>query len=95
MRGERAVVAVIDDDQSVREALHGLLETVALDVELFVTVEDFLRAATRAHLIASFWMSGCPDQAVSTFKPNSRGPTFTHQSCSSPAMVISQRRYGP
>ena len=45
MRGERAVVAVIDDDQSVREALHGLLETVALDVELFVTVEDFLRAS--------------------------------------------------
>ena len=45
MRGERAIVAVIDDDQSVREALHGLLETVALDVELFVTVEDFLRAS--------------------------------------------------
>ena len=45
MRGERAIVAVIDDDQSVREALHGLLETVALDVELFVTVEDFLSAS--------------------------------------------------
>ena len=45
MRGERAIVAVIDDDQSVREALHGLLETVALDVELFVTVEDFLGAS--------------------------------------------------
>jgi len=45
MRGERAVVAVIDDDQSVREALHGLLETVAVDVELFVSVDDFLRAS--------------------------------------------------
>ena len=45
MRGERAVVAVIDDDQSVREALHGLLETVALDVELFVSVDDFLGAS--------------------------------------------------
>src|SRR6516165_271651 len=45
MSGERAIVAVIDDDQRVREALHGLLETVALDVELFVSVEDFLGAS--------------------------------------------------
>jgi FixJ family two-component response regulator len=38
------VVAVIDDDRSVREALCGLLETVALKVELFASVEEFLSA---------------------------------------------------
>jgi FixJ family two-component response regulator len=43
MSDEHAIVAVIDDDQSVREALRGLLETVALKVELFVSVEDFLK----------------------------------------------------
>jgi FixJ family two-component response regulator len=43
MNEERAVVAVIDDDESVREALQGLLESVALKVELFGSVDDFLR----------------------------------------------------
>ena len=45
MNDQRAVVAVIDDDESVREALQGLLETVALKVELFGSVEDFMRAS--------------------------------------------------
>lgn len=35
-------VVVIDDDQSVREALQGLLQSVALPVELFASVHDFL-----------------------------------------------------
>jgi FixJ family two-component response regulator len=43
MNEQRAVVAVIDDDESVREALQGLLESVALKVELFGSVDDFLR----------------------------------------------------
>ena len=45
MNEQRAVVAVIDDDESVREALQGLLETVALKVELFGSVDDFLRTS--------------------------------------------------
>jgi FixJ family two-component response regulator len=43
MNEQCAVVAVIDDDESVREALQGLLESVALKVELFGSVDDFLR----------------------------------------------------
>jgi FixJ family two-component response regulator len=35
-------VVVIDDDQSVREALQGLLQSVALPVELFSSVREFL-----------------------------------------------------
>jgi FixJ family two-component response regulator len=45
MTDERAVVAVIDDDQSIREALQGLFETVALKTELFGSVEEYLRAS--------------------------------------------------
>jgi FixJ family two-component response regulator len=35
-------VVVIDDDQSVREALQSLLQSVALPVELFSSVREFL-----------------------------------------------------
>ena len=45
MTDERLVVAVIDDDLSIREALQGLLETVALKAELFGSVEEYLRAS--------------------------------------------------
>jgi FixJ family two-component response regulator len=42
MSEEQATVFVIDDDPSVRHALQGLFETVALKVELFGSVEEFL-----------------------------------------------------
>ena len=38
------VVFVIDDDPSVRRAIERLIGTVALDVELFASSEDFLSA---------------------------------------------------
>ena len=38
----RPTVAVIDDDQSIREALQGLLQSVGLRVELFASVPEFL-----------------------------------------------------
>jgi FixJ family two-component response regulator len=38
------IVAVIDDDQSVREALQGLLETAALRVETFASPHEYLNA---------------------------------------------------
>jgi FixJ family two-component response regulator len=44
MKEPRAVVAIIDDDKAVREALEGLLETVALKADLFGSVEEFLKA---------------------------------------------------
>ena len=37
-------VVVIDDDESVRDSLRGLLETISLDVALFRSVEAFLSA---------------------------------------------------
>lgn len=45
MSDERAVVAVIDDDKSVREALRELFATVALKTELFGSVDEYLRAS--------------------------------------------------
>jgi FixJ family two-component response regulator len=37
------IVVVIDDDQSVREALQGLLETAALQVELFASPREYVQ----------------------------------------------------
>jgi len=39
------MVAVIDDDPDIREALRGLLRSVGLDVELFASVQEFLASA--------------------------------------------------
>lgn len=44
---EQATVFVVDDDPSVRRALHGLFDTVALKVESFGSVEEFLRSSKR------------------------------------------------
>ena len=41
---DQPVVVVIDDDESVRESLRGLLETISLKVALFRSVEAFLDA---------------------------------------------------
>jgi FixJ family two-component response regulator len=40
---EQAIVAVIDDDDLVREAVSDLLRTVGLQSKLFASVADFLR----------------------------------------------------
>src|SRR5262245_66023803 len=45
MSEEQPIVFVIDDDQSIRDALAGLLRTVGLNVQSYGTTEDFLRAA--------------------------------------------------
>jgi FixJ family two-component response regulator len=45
MTEEPTVVAVIDDDQSIRDALGRLFETVALKAELFGSVDEYLRAS--------------------------------------------------
>jgi FixJ family two-component response regulator len=44
MSDENAIVFVIDDDQSVREALDGLLRSVGLDVRAFASTQEFLHA---------------------------------------------------
>ena len=39
------VIAVVDDDESVRESLASLAESVGYEVALFASAEDFLKAA--------------------------------------------------
>jgi FixJ family two-component response regulator len=39
------VIAVVDDDESVRESLASLAESVGYEVALFASAEDFLQAA--------------------------------------------------
>lgn len=43
--GHRQTVAVVDDDQGVRESLRFLLETAGFDVDTFDSACDFLTAA--------------------------------------------------
>ena len=43
MREEKAIVIVIDDDVSVREAVADLLRSVCLEVETFASAREFLR----------------------------------------------------
>lgn len=39
-----ATIAVVDDDQSVRESVASLVESVGYDVDLFASAEEFLEA---------------------------------------------------
>jgi len=43
----KPTVVVIDDDLSIREALQGLLETAALNVELYASAPEFLQSKHR------------------------------------------------
>ncbi len=45
MSGENALVFVVDDDPSIREALESLLLCAGFDVELFASAQDFLLSA--------------------------------------------------
>jgi len=45
MTDKPAVVAVIDDDPSIRDALGSLFETVSLKADLFASVEEYLQAS--------------------------------------------------
>jgi FixJ family two-component response regulator len=39
---QKSLIAVVDDDQSVREALENLISSVGYEVKLFASAEDFL-----------------------------------------------------
>lgn len=43
----RSTVAVVDDDQAVRDSLRFLLETVGFDVDTFTSACDFLSSSER------------------------------------------------
>lgn len=44
MMQERYTVSVVDDDESVRQAIEGLLRSVGLGVASFASAEEFLRS---------------------------------------------------
>jgi FixJ family two-component response regulator len=41
---ESRAIAIVDDDESVREALKSLMRSVGFNAETFASAEDFLRA---------------------------------------------------
>jgi DNA-binding response OmpR family regulator len=58
---ESPLIAVIDDDDATREALHGLLRSVGWRVETFASVQTFLNAVPKCTphcLILDVWMPG-------------------------------------
>ena len=55
------LVAIVDDDESVRSALHGLLKAVGLPTLTFASAEEFLRSSQQhqtACLIVDIRMPG-------------------------------------
>jgi FixJ family two-component response regulator len=55
------IIAVIDDDESVRTALKELLRSVGLPAQVFTSAEDFLNSGQQQHtgcLIADIRMPG-------------------------------------
>jgi hypothetical protein len=43
----KKLVAIVDDDESVRSALHGLMKSVGLPARAFASAEDFLESGQR------------------------------------------------
>src|ERR1700687_1722662 len=55
------LVAIVDDDDSMRSALRGLLKAVGLPAETFASAEEFLKSGQQHHtacLIADIRMPG-------------------------------------
>jgi FixJ family two-component response regulator len=57
----KALISIVDDDESVREAMKGLMRSLGLSAETFSSAEEFLTSNRLAHtacLIADVQMSG-------------------------------------
>jgi FixJ family two-component response regulator len=60
-RGKTKLVAIVDDDDSMRSALHGLLQSADLPAQAFASAEEFLNSGQQheiACLIADIRMPG-------------------------------------
>jgi FixJ family two-component response regulator len=44
VRNKQPFIAIVDDDESVREAVKGLVRSIGLSAEAFASAEDFLRS---------------------------------------------------
>ena len=60
MSEDRPAVFVIDDDPSMRRSLDTLLRSVALDVHIFSSTQEFMHAKRPTHRVASCCRCGCP-----------------------------------
>src|SRR5258706_6708111 len=49
MQGKTKMVAIVDDDDSMRSALQGLLKAVGLPAQAFASGEEFLKSGQRQH----------------------------------------------
>jgi FixJ family two-component response regulator len=61
IQGKTKLVAIVDDDDSVRSALQGLLKAVGLPAQAFASAEEFLKSGQQhqtACLIADIRMPG-------------------------------------
>ena len=61
VRGKTKLVAIVDDDDSVRTALHGMLKAVGLPALAFSSAEEFLNSGQQHHaacLITDIRMPG-------------------------------------
>ena len=61
IQGKTKLVAILDDDDSVRTALQGLLKAVGLPAQAFASAEEFLKSGQQhqtARLIADIRMPG-------------------------------------
>ena len=59
--GKTKLVAIVDDDDSLRDALHGLLKAVGLPAIAFASAEEFLKSGQQHQtscLIADIRMPG-------------------------------------
>jgi FixJ family two-component response regulator len=60
-RDEQFLIAIVDDEDALREALSSLLQTVGFRTKSFASAEEFLRSTHRdetACLILDVWLSG-------------------------------------
>jgi len=60
-RGKTRLVAIVDDDDSMRSALHGLLQSADLPAQAFASAEEFLNSGQQHQiscLIADIRMPG-------------------------------------
>ncbi|HEY3621720.1 MAG TPA: response regulator [Roseiarcus sp.] len=58
---QKALISIVDDDESVREAMQGLMKSLGFAVEAFASAEEFLASDTRNHaacLITDMQMHG-------------------------------------
>ena len=59
MPNDTSLIAVVDDEESVRKALGRLIRSAGFNVEIFSSGIDFLRSAQQRRRIASCWICAC------------------------------------